>query len=345
VPRRRVRPRRILVVGTALLVGVVVIGSVLLWQRVSAFNAEVSSASSVSSVLFGPLGGQERVNVLLVGYSGDPKHGGTYLADSLNIISVDPVTNTTTLIPIPRDIWIQGLPEMPNDGKVNEAFADGWDAGGWQNAGAVEVEVVSKITGLTIDHFIAIDFAGFAAMVDAVGGVTVNNPTAFKYTWSEGNYQAHRWTGGSFAKGILHLNGTRALDYARNRYTSVPAESSDFARSVRQQRVLTALRAKVGSGLGSIGPALAIMDAVKGHLHTDLSAIDLFLLSGHMQIDRRLALPEDVALTAGVNSAGSYILFPTGAKRLGDYRPLQHYIATEIAKPIPSPSPTPTGSS
>ncbi len=44
---------------------------------------------------------------------------------------------------------------MPHNGKVNEAFADGWDNGGWQNAGAVQASVVARITGLTIEHFIS----------------------------------------------------------------------------------------------------------------------------------------------------------------------------------------------
>ncbi len=340
IARRRPSLKRVALVGSLLLVAIVVLGSVLLWQRVSSFNAVVSSRSMLSSALFGPLGGKDRVNVLLIGYSGDPKHGGTYLADSLNVMSIDPQMNTTTLIPIPRDVWVQGLPEMPHNGKVNEAFADGWDAGGWQNAGAVEASVVSKLTGLRIDHFIAIDFAGFSAAVDSVGGVTIYNPTAFKYTWDEHNYRNQHWTGGSFKKGTLHLDGKRALDYARNRYTSVPKESSDFARSVRQQRVLTALRSQLGSGLGALGPGLALMDALKEHLNTDLSAFDLFLLSGHLQIDSRLELREDVALVAGRNDAGSYILFPKGADTLGDYAPLHQYIATELAKPIPSPGPT-----
>ena len=47
-----------------------------------------------------------------------------------------------------------------------------------------------------------------------------------------------------------------------------------------------------------------------------------------------------MALKAGRNDAGSYILFPVGADTLGDYAPLHAYIATELAKPIPSPSPT-----
>jgi LCP family protein required for cell wall assembly len=338
---RRIGYKRILLIGTLLVVAIVVLGSVLLWQRVSSFNAAVSSRSTLSSALWGPLGGKDRVNVLLIGYSGDPKHGGTYLADSLNILSIDPQTSTTTLIPIPRDIWIQGLPEMPHNGKVNEAFADGWDVSGWENAGAVEAAVVSKVTGLSITHFISIDFAGLSDVVDAVGGVTVDNPTAFSYTWWQGNYDRGSWSG-SFKKGLLHLDGADALTYTRARYTSVPAESSDFARSVRQQRVIQALRAKIGSGPGALGPGLAMMDALKGHLNTDLSALDLLLLSSHLHVDRRLELKEDVALKAGRNDAGSYILFPVGAKKLGDYAPLHAYIATELAKPIPSPSPTPS---
>lgn len=338
---RRRSLRRTFLVSTLLVVAGLVLGSVLLWQRVSSFNAAVSSRSTLSSALWGPLGGKARVNVLLIGYSGDPNHGGTYLADSLNILSIDPQASTTTLIPIPRDVWVQGLPEMPHNGKVNEAFADGWDVSGWENAGAVEAAVVSKITGLSITHFISIDFAGLSDVVDAVGGVTVNNPTAFSYTWWQSNYDKGSWSG-TFKKGPLHLDGADALTYTRARYTSVPAESSDFARSVRQQRVIQALRTKIGSGLGAVGPGLAMMDALKGHLNTDLSALDLLLLSSHLHVDRRLELKEDVALKAGRNDAGSYILFPVGAKQLGDYAPLHAYIATELAKPIPSASPTPS---
>jgi polyisoprenyl-teichoic acid--peptidoglycan teichoic acid transferase len=345
--RRRMSVRRILLIGTTLILAIAVVGSVLLWQRVAAFNASVSTEPMLSASLFGPLGGKDRVNVLMIGFAGEQHHGGTYLADSLNILSIDPVSDTTTLIPIPRDLWIQGLPQLPKGGKVNEVFADGWIVGGEEEAGRAEAAVLSAVTGLTIDHWMAIDFAGFSGLVDAVGGVTVNNPRAFAYTWSEANYQAGDWNGGSFAKGIIALDGAKALDYARARYTSVPAESSDFARSVRQQRVLAALKAKLGAGgAGSLGPALAMMDALKGRLRTNLSAADLLLLSGHLGVERRLELKEDVILKAGFNDAGQYILFPIGAKGLGDYAPLRAYIAAQLARPIstPAPSPTPTPS-
>src|SRR5207237_1139812 len=225
------RVRRVFGTAVILLVAITVVGSVLLWQRVSGFNQKISSASMASTALFGPLGGSARVNVLMIGYAGEAKHGGTYLADSLNILSIDPKTHQTTLIPIPRDLWIQGLRQMPRGGKVNEAFADGWDAGGWKEAGKVQAAVVSEITGLTIQHWLSIDFSGLSAVVDAVDGVTVTNPRAFSYTWWEDTYQAKRWSG-SFRKWTLHLNGAKALTYTRVGYTSVSAESGDFPLSV-----------------------------------------------------------------------------------------------------------------
>ena len=320
-------------------------GSWLLWQRVSAFNDEVSSAGSLSSSLLFPLMGSDRVNVAMYGYGGPEHRGGTYLADSIIILSVDPETDTTTMIPIPRDLWIEGLPEIPDNAKINEAFADGYVRGGVYEAGSAATTVLSKVTGLPIEHWLALDFAGFKAMVDSVGGVTVDNPVAFGYTWGEDKYFAGNWDGGSFDAGPIFLDGTLALDYSRSRYTSVKAESSDFARSVRQQRVLSALRGKIGGGLGALGPGLAIMDALKGKLmSTDLSAIDLYLLSGHLGADRRIELTEGVVLEATSNSIGQYILVVIGRASGSDYAPLQAYLQAELARPLPSPSASPSPS-
>jgi anionic cell wall polymer biosynthesis LytR-Cps2A-Psr (LCP) family protein len=200
--------------------------------------------------------------------------------------------------------------------------------------------MLSSITGLPITHWMAIDFTGFKAMVDTVGGVTVTNPVAFGYTWSENRFHAGNWDGGYFNAGPIFLDGTGALDYARSRYTSVPAESSDFARSVRQQRVLAALRGELGGGgLGSLGPGLALMDALKDQMSTDLSAIDLYLLSGHLGADRRIELAEGVILEATSNSIGQYILVVIGRASGSDYAPLQAFLRAELARPLPSPAP------
>ena len=340
-PRRRRSLKRtlLLVLLIVLLTGCT--GGWLLWQRVAAFNDQVSSASSLSSSLLFPLMGSDRVNVAMYGYGGPEHEGGSYLADSIIILSIDPQTDTTTMIPIPRDLWIQGLPEIPDNAKINEAFANGYVRGGVAEAGRAATVVLAKVTGLTIEHWMAIDFTGFKAMVDTVGGVTIDNPVAFGYTWTEENYHAAIWDGGSFEAGTIALNGEAALSYARSRYNSVPSESSDFARSIRQQRVLAALRAKLGSGgLGSLGPGLAMMDALKGQMKTDLSAIDLALLSGHLGADRRIELSEGVILEATTNAIGQYILVVVGRRDGNDYAPLRAYLRDQLAIPIATPAPS-----
>lgn len=325
---RRTVTRTAIVLGALLLVG-----GFLLWGRVADFNAGVSSASAASSSLFFPLMGSDRVNVVMYGYGGPEHGGGSYLADSINIYSIDPATNTTTVIPIPRDLWIAGLPELPKGGKVNEAFAVGYQNGGIDEAGRLATSLLSEVTGLKIEHWLAIDFTGFRGMVDALGGITLVNPRAFSITWDENKYHAGVFDGGSFAAGTISLNGDGALSYARARYTDNPNESSDFARSVRQQAVLSALRAKLGAGgLGSLGPGLALMDALKGRMHTDLSAFDLFLLSGHLSALHRLELTEDVILKATRNNRGQYILAVIGRSSETDYAPLRAYIQAQLAK-------------
>ena len=150
----------------------------------------------------------------------------------------------------------------------------------------------------------------------------------FGYTWGEGSITRASGTVATSQGRTVFLDGAQALDYSRARYTSVRAESSDFARSVRQQRVLVAIRGKLGGGgVAALGPGLAIMDALKGTtaplMATDLSAIDLTSLSGHLGADRRIELTEGVILEATSNSIGQYILVVIGRASGSDYAPLR----------------------
>ena len=307
---------------------------VLLGGRAAAFNESVSTAPFLSTALLGPLNGSDRVNVLMVGYGGGD-HDGPYLADSIQILSIDPGTDTTTSIPIPRDLWIEGVSLFPQNGKINEVFASGESAGGLDNAGDALAEVVGEVTGLEIDHWMSIDFAGFEEMVTAAGGVTVTNPTAFCYTTIPAFHEQGNWTMGCFEEGEIELTGPQALAYARARYTSEVSESTDFARSARQARIIAGLRGTLGEGgIGSIGPGLGLMDAMEGRVRTDLSVIDLFLLSGHLSADRRIELSEGPVLTATTNSIGQYILIPTGWTGPGDYGGLRAFLDGALAEPI-----------
>jgi LCP family protein required for cell wall assembly len=341
--RRRLPIKVVLLIGLMLILLITIIGGILLWGRVSAFNARVSTVSATSSALWGPLGGEERVNIALLGYGGEEHKSGNFLADSIQIMSIDPVAETTTVIPLPRDFWIEGLAALPDNGKINEAFAVGYERGGIEEAGRLTTEVLSEVTGLRIDHWMAIDFSGFREMVDALGGIEVKNTRRFKYTWSEALYRNGRFPDGKFNRGVLQLNGDEALAYARVRYTNHRQESSDFARSIRQSKVLKGLRDKLGSGgLSSIGPGLGMMDALEGNLKTNVSALDLFLLSGHLNPDRRIELKEGRVLEATTNSVGQYILVVVGRADATDYEPLHRYLARQLAKPIRSRSAAPS---
>lgn len=329
--RRRRSPLRF--VGPILTVALlaVVVVTVVVGLRAAAFNASVSSAPFPSTALLGPLNGSDRVNVLMIGYGGEG-HGGAYLADSIQILSIDPATDTTTTIPIPRDLWIEGVAAYGRSTRVNEVFSVGQASGGLDEAGALLAATLSEVTGLEIDHWLSIDFAGFQAMVDAVGGVTVDNPTAFEYAMTEESHAAGDWSAGGFPAGEIHLDGAEALAYSRARYTSVPRESSDFARSARQARVLGALRGQLGDGgVSSIVPGLRLMDAMEGRVRTDLSAVDLFLLSSHLDSDRRIELTEGPVLAATTTTNGAYVLVPTGWAGAGDYGGLRAYLAQELA--------------
>jgi LCP family protein required for cell wall assembly len=333
--RRGPSIKAVLLIALLLILIAALIGGIVLWQRVSKFNASVSTAPAASSALWGPLGGTERINIALFGYGGKEHHSGNYLADSIQILSIDPQHNQTTIIPVPRDFWVEGLSEMPNNGKINEAFAIGYEHGRIVGAARLTTKVLSEVTGLKIDHWMAIDFGGFKEIIDAVGGVDVKNRRFFRYTWSPWVYDHHAFAQNNpdlkFVTGKIHLDGAQALAYARARYTSVLAESSDFARSERQQRVLGALRAKLGSGgIGSLGPGLAMMDALEGRMKTDLSAIDLALLSSHFSPDRRLTMKEGRVLKATTNTDGAYILVVVGQKSSTDYAPLKRFLAREL---------------
>ena len=302
-------------------------------MRAAAFNATVSSAPFPSTQLLGPLNGSDRVNVLMVGYGG-AGHDGAYLADSIQILSIDPATDTTVTIPIPRDLWIEGIAEYPQNGKVNEVFSQGYvnGDGDLDEAAALLADVLSTVTGLEIEHSLSIDFTGFREMVEAVGGVTIDNPVAFSYTTNEQQHAAGNWDKGHFDAGQIHLDGEQALAYARARYTSEVAESTDFARSVRQARIMAALRSSVGDGgPGAIVPGLRLMEAMEGRVRTDMSVIDLFLLSSHLNSDGRVELSEGPVLTATTNTDGQYILIPTGWTGPGDYGGLQQYLSGELA--------------
>jgi LCP family protein required for cell wall assembly len=321
--------RRIALIGLVLL-AVMVVGAVLLLLRAAAFNDAVSTQSALSMRLFGPFS-PERVNILLLGYS-DETREGAYLTDSMNVLSIDRATDTTSLIALPRDLWVEGVPDVPQNMKINEAFRIGFYEDGVDYGAELASKAVTQVLGVPIDGWITLDFQGFEAMVDAVGGIKIQNPRPFKYTWYPMSFEAGNFQQ-RFAQGTLALDGQEALAYARARYTNKPKESSDFARSVRQQRVLISLKDRV-----SVWGVEDMTEALDGHLHTNLSVLDLGMLAGRIDVDRRIELGEEEAIEATTNTIGQYILVPIGRTSSSDYAPLHQFVEAELSKPPPSPS-------
>ena len=145
-------------------------------------------------------------------------------ADSILLVRTDPSHHLISMLSIPRDLYVP----IPGHGtnKINAAFAFGGPP--------LLIRTVNKLTSLKVNHVVLVDFNGFRKLIDDLGGITIVNPT--KIVSSE-DFDGHGW---QFGKGPIHLDGRRALAYARIRHTTNAADT-DISRTERQQRVLQAL--------------------------------------------------------------------------------------------------------
>jgi LCP family protein required for cell wall assembly len=144
-----------------------------------------------------------------------------------------------SLVDIPRCVLPDGKWSQPqHDVMFNGAFSVGQTASGNP---ACTVNTVEKLTGMRVDHTIVVDFKGFAAMTQIVGGVPVCMPN----TVYQDDLDPNRTTRGKvvFHKGIQKVSGRRALDYVRLRHGV--GDGSDIGRMRRQQAFLGSVVAKI----------------------------------------------------------------------------------------------------
>lgn len=238
----------------------------------------------------------QRINIALYGYGGTG-HDGAYLTDSIMVVSIQPRPGgrpQIAEISVPRDwmVPIDAAGGRPYYGRVNEAYSDG-QAGGPVSAprfkgddhggGKLADETLSTILGIPIQHFIGVDFQAFKAAVDSVGGVDINVPDSFtdnQYPHGECDQGDCAYMTVHFTAGVQHMDGSRALIFARSRHSSDnPAEASNFARNKRQQLVLTALKQKVLS-VGGIGHLPDLLNALGDNVITDLGIADMNAIYG-----------------------------------------------------------------
>jgi LCP family protein required for cell wall assembly len=208
------------------LLGSIVAGGAVLYHNVVGRNLTTVPDSEVFPSGTRPAPVEGARNILLIG--SDSRNGddpaelegpGARRSDVLMLVHVPADHKHVSVMSIMRDLWVP----VPGHGeaKVNAALAWGGTP--------LTVQTVERYLGVRIDHVAAIDFGGLAAMTTALGGVFVDNPTAFTST------AVDRSAPHFFAQGPIELQGHTALDFVRER-KAFP--TGDFQRVENQQLLL-----------------------------------------------------------------------------------------------------------
>lgn len=313
---RRPRRRRGCMIGClSSLVIFLILGTFLFItaQRVLAFGSAISNQSPLSTQT-GYMGGSQRVNFLIMGYGGSG-HDGAYLTDSLVVVSLMPQSHHTTLISVPRDLWVQNPPNSGNYSKINAVYTVASKNNADPSAGGNAVaQKISLVTGLQVNYWMTINFTGFRDFIDAIGGIDVDVPDAFtaKYPANDDPAVNPNWITVKFTRGLQHMDGQRAIIYARARYVlDNPAEGSDFARSQRQQLIMKAALTKMKQW--QTWPHMyGALDKLEHTLYSNLSLADLaeFALKMDLNTAHRAGLSNANVLVDATSDDGQSILLP-----------------------------------
>lgn len=265
----------------------------------------------------------QKLSVLLLGYGG-ANHDGGNLTDSIILLSINTSNKKALAVSIPRDLWIENI-----NNKINAAYSDG--------GGNKAKSIISQITGLPINYFVAVDFTNFETIIDNLGGIEVNVPKTFTdnfypirgeenntcgYSADQINTFKNKYSGFDLEKQftcryeVLHfdqgpakLDGKTALKFVRSRHGD-----SDFSRSERQFAVLSGIEQKLIS-LNALKNSSTIIESLLKIVTTDLdiATINKLLPLFTKPDDYKLSqvhLTEDNYLISAKNSAGAFILLP-----------------------------------
>jgi len=256
---------------------------------------------------------RDTINILILGIGG-PGHDGSLLTDTIILASVDLKQKKVAMLSIPRDMaWKTPDGNYEKINAVHAYLEQDHPGEGAKLTG----EAFSSFFGIPIDHVIRIDFRGFAALVDAVGGVDVN----VEHSFTDEQYPTtdDLWTTISFKKGEQHMSGATALVYVRSRHGN-NGEGSDFARSRRQQLVLMALRDRLLSlnTLSDPGKLAKLYSALATHIQTDLTPWDALSFAplvsdfdaSHVTTHVLTDAPDGELIATNLN--GNFLLFPKG---------------------------------
>jgi LCP family protein required for cell wall assembly len=308
-------------------------------RAVEAGTVEVAVATPVPDLVSAPTetpvplptasAGDSRFAFALLGYGGGG-HDGADLTDSIMVAIVDPDKKTLTLLSLPRDSWVPMLfdGKTPVYNKVNTAYAFAKDSSlypdrlpryaGDKGPGTFTSDTISQLLGIPITYYLALDFQGFREMIDAVGGVDVNVVNSFtaRYPINDDPSINAAWKTIHFDAGPQHMNGERAIEYARARETIDDSnEGSDFARSRRQRLIIEAFKARMMQPAGLV-QLPRLFGIANSHVDTNyampaLTEMTKLILDWKDVQIYQAAISTDNYLEVGTGADGEYLLIPS----------------------------------
>ena len=205
-----------------------------------------------------------RTNILLFGTSGydmegteaDGVHDGAQLTDSIMVVSIDQTTKDAAMISVPRDLRTESCTAT---GKINELYyCENKDTENEVGGAKVLRERVETVLGVDIQYYAHLNWMSLIQIVDAIGGITVTVDEDINDDWT-----------GTFMKAgePMTLNGEQALGLARARHGT---ENGDFTRGASQQKILMAIKEKIGTMNFGVAEIVNFVNILGDNLRTDV---------------------------------------------------------------------------
>jgi len=256
--------KRILVITAGLMVFLLAVGA-----SYFLFSGGLSKSRRSGGLLSSP----HKVNILVLGV--DERADDVGRSDTMFLVTVDTSTKEVQMLSIPRDTRVK-IPGFGWD-KINHAFAEG--------KSKLSQKAVEDLLGIPIDYYLAVNFAGFNKVVDAVGGVDINVEKRMYY---QDPYDDNGGLVIDLRPGQQHMDGPKAIQYVRYR-----DEDGDIGRVQRQQKFIKAMLDQVTSP-GVIVRVPAIIREVSGSVQTDMSTSDMASLAKLLNDAQKKGLVTDM---------------------------------------------------
>jgi LCP family protein required for cell wall assembly len=239
------RPRRRRALWIALAVaGVLAVAlGILLWTGYRTLDSNITTVDPTEGLgNVRPAKENQSINILVIGSDSREGANGVVggespgLADTTLVVHLAADNSWAAAVSIPRDSMVQMPDCVTQRGTVVPGALRQFNAAYPLGGPTCVQRTVESLTGLRIDDFVVVDFAGFKDMVDAIGGVTVYIEQPISDPHSKIYFDA----------GCQTLDGKAALDYVRVR-KGTGTDGSDLSRIQRQQQFLAALVQQVTS--------------------------------------------------------------------------------------------------